>query len=180
MPAYFLRHGQSQANIENIFAGQKEDSRLSELGFKQAEVASKEIAKAGITRIIASPLMRAQQTAEIVAQGINFTGTIEEDQRIAEYDMGVLTGQPDRDITSHELVFAEGAEDPIVFRERVVDFLKELHGKKDTTLIVSHAGVGRIIEATKQGTDPAEFYDVEGYPNALVVELDLDWLNNYE
>lgn len=180
MPVYFLRHGQSKANIEGVFAGQKENSPLSELGFEQAEAAAQEIATVGIARIVTSPLVRARQTAETVASKIGFAGSIKVDARIAEYDMGVLTGQPNRDITSRELVSAEGAEDPIAFRDRVVDFLKELRSKEDTTLIVSHAGVGRIIEAAKQGIDPAEFYSIEGYPNAHVIELDLGWLDNYE
>lgn len=34
---YFVRHGESEANVEKKFAGQKEDSPLTELGREQAK-----------------------------------------------------------------------------------------------------------------------------------------------
>lgn len=44
------------------------------------------------------------------------------------------------------------------------------------TLIVSHAGVGRIIECARIGRPLSEFYDIPEYPNATVVELDTTWM----
>lgn len=175
---YFLRHGESKANVEGLFAGQKEDSPLSNLGTKQAEVAAEELRTKHFNRIIASKLNRTRQTAEAVAKVIGFDPSkIEYDDRIVEYDMGSLTGTPIRKVTSDELVSAEGAEDVNDFQERVVAFLKEHKDLPEDILVVSHAGVGRIIECTKQGLDPRDFYDIAPYPNAHAVELDLDWLN---
>ena len=175
---YFLRHGESKANIEGLFAGQKEDSPLSDKGVEQAEVAAQGLRSMHFNRIIASKLNRTRQTAEIVAKVIGFNPSkIEYDDRVIEYDMGTLTGTPIRRVTSDELVSAEGAEDASHFQARVISFLKEHKDLSQNILLVSHAGVGRIIECTKQGLDPRTFYDLAPYPNAHAVELDLDWLN---
>lgn len=175
---YFLRHGESKANVEGLFAGQKEDSLLSNTGIEQAEAAAQELRNRNFSRIVASKLNRARQTAEVVARVIGFDPSkIEYDDRIMEYDMGSLTGTPIRKVTSDELVSAEGAEDAVHFQARVVSFLKEQKDLPEDILLVSHAGVGRIIECAKQGLDPRTFYDLEPYPNAHAVELDLDWLN---
>ena len=175
---YFLRHGESNANIEGLFAGQREDSSLSERGVQQAEAASQELRSQKFDRIIASRLNRTRQTAEIAAKIIDFDPSkIEYDERVIEYDMGSLTGTPIRKVTSSELISAEGAENVAHFQKRVISFLREYKDSSQNILLVSHAGVGRIIECTKKGLDPRTFYDIAAYPNAHAVELNLDWLN---
>lgn len=175
MAIYFLRHGQSQANVDGLFAGQREDSELTDLGKEQASTAGAGLADKDIVKIISSPLRRARKTAEIVAQALG-TSPVEFDDRLLEYDMGSLTGQPHTKVTSRELIAAEGAEDPVTFQNRVLSFLREHKDDEGNLLIVSHAGVGRTIEAARQGIDPADFYDLPAYPNAQAVLLDLDWL----
>ncbi len=66
---YFVRHGESQNNVEGVFAGQRNDSQLTEKGKKQARAAGKEFQdkRVRIDRIISSPLKRALGTAEIIA-----------------------------------------------------------------------------------------------------------------
>lgn len=93
--------------------------------------------------------------------------------------MGALTGTPNKDkaVTSKELISAEGAEDPQLFQQRVLDAFAEYSTLPGAILLVSHAGVGRIIEASKQGLAPDVFYDLPSYPNAQAVELDVDWMN---
>lgn len=174
---YFLRHGQSEANLKGLFAGQREDSPLTAKGFEQAEAAAEGLKPLHIDRIISSPLRRTRQTAEEVAKVINFDlNKIEFDDRILEYDMGARTGTPNKEITSEEMVSAEGVEDPALFQERVVLFLREYKGSNQNILMVSHAGVGRIIENAKQDLNPRGFYDLAPYPNAQAIKLDLKWL----
>jgi len=72
MALYFLRHGESVANVNGLFAGQKDDTPLSELGFEQAREAAIELKPLGIQRIIASKLKRTHQTAVEVADVIGF------------------------------------------------------------------------------------------------------------
>lgn len=175
MSLYFLRHGQSEANVKHVFAGQKENSPLTELGKQQAEIAADDLKAAGITKIVSSNLIRAKQTAETVANKLDIAITF--DDRITEYDMGARTGTPNQTISSRELVSADGAEDPAAFKARVLEALRQYSGEDGVILLVSHAGVGRMIEALHRAIAPENFYDIEAYPNAQAVKLDLAWLD---
>lgn len=172
---YFIRHGESEANLKQIFAGQREDSPLTEVGRQQAKKAAKELVnkKIKIDRIISSPLKRAHETAKIVAERAGLNLKVEIDDRIAEYDMGDLTGTPHQKINSEKLIAAVGAEDPHKFRDRVKELLNELKQKDETVLLVSHAGVGRIIEVIKNNLKPSNFYDLEALPNAKLIVIDI-------
>lgn len=168
---FFVRHGESEANANQVFAGQRDDSPLTEVGRKQAQIAAKEIVERGIKieRIVVSPLLRARETAEIIIREAGLEEIeLAVDARIAEYDMGEFTGTPLRRISADERARARDVEDPARFMERVHKLLDELGGN---TLLVSHAGVGRVIEAKRQGKRAEEFYDLEAYPNAKVIEL---------
>lgn len=175
MTVYFLRHGESEANLRRAFAGQKDDSPLTEKGRAQAADAAELLKDRGINKIITTSLVRASNTAQIIADVLGCTD-ITIDDRLLEYDMGALTGTQNKVITSRDLVGAEGAENPEAFRQRVLDGLREVKHSVATTLIVSHAGVGRIIEAERRGIDPRDFHDIDPPPNAQPVVLDLDWL----
>lgn len=72
MAVYFLRHGQCKANLEEVFAGQGDDSELTELGFDQAATAGDTLAPLNIVRIISSNLVRASHTAETAGAKIGF------------------------------------------------------------------------------------------------------------
>jgi broad specificity phosphatase PhoE len=177
MPIYFLRHGESEANVRGVFAGQKDNAELSNLGIEQARKAGEELKPLGIQRIVASGLKRTNRTAHEVAIVIGFDETkIELDDRILEYDMGALTSTPLREVTSQELTSADGAEDAIAFKNRILSFLRQYKDSPEIILVVSHGGVGRAIEAAKQGVDPHELFSMPLYPNASPVLLDLAWL----
>ena len=177
MPIYFIRHGESEANLKQVFAGQREDSPLTQTGLQQAADAVKDLNGIQVDTIYSSPLLRARQTAEEVAKGIGYsTEAIVIDQRLTEYDMGSLTGTPLHAITSQELVSAEGAENVHDFCARIRSFLQEHKSDKVNILIASHAGVGRAIECMHQGIQPEEFYSIAPYPNGHVVKLNLSRL----
>ncbi len=177
MAVYFLRHGQCKANLEKVFAGQGDDSELTGLGFEQAALAGDTLAPLNIVRIISSNLIRASHTAETAGAKIGFEPKdIVIDERLAEYDLGSLTGRPRYKITSAELVSAEGAENPNNFLQRVIGSIRDYKDLPGNTLIVSHAGVGRIIECARVGRSLSEFYDIPEYPNATVVGLDTSWM----
>lgn len=66
---YFVRHGQSQANVDRVYAGQ-DNSPLTEHGKLQAKLAGEHAKMLSIDHIISSPLKRAHDTALIVAKEI--------------------------------------------------------------------------------------------------------------
>jgi 2,3-bisphosphoglycerate-dependent phosphoglycerate mutase len=86
-----LRHGQSTANAEGYHQGQH-DFPLSELGLRQAQaLASRWLAEGAVfDHLIASPLARARQTAEIIAETLGLA--VEFDPDWMERDNGVLAG----------------------------------------------------------------------------------------
>ena len=62
---WFLRHGESVANAAGRFAGQGDDSPLTEKGRTQARQAAHRLPD-GLTWIVSSPLRRARESATIV------------------------------------------------------------------------------------------------------------------
>lgn len=174
---YFVRHGESQANVDNIFAGPTYYAPLTENGRSQAAREAARLQERGIKfdTIIASPIERAKDTSIIIAEGIGFdVDKIKFDQRLVEYDMGALSGQSMMDVSPIERTSADGAENPELFKQRVTEVLDQASKIPGNTLLVSHAGVGRMIEVIRTDTDPARFYELDGYPNAQVVELKPD------
>jgi len=174
---YFVRHGESEANRKKLFAGQKDDSPLTDEGREQARITGLEIKKRGITfdRIVSSPLKRAYETAEIIADVLDLeVSMIALDARIQEYDMGIYTGTPHQRVPSIEFVYAEGCEDPFAFKARIEAGIRDALANEGNTLVASHAGVGRMLDAIKEGVGPEYFYDRPGWPNASVTVI--DWI----
>lgn len=66
--AYVMRHGQTDANANEIEQGSADFSRLTDLGKEQAINAYRALAEKRITSIYTSPLTRARQTLEQLRQ----------------------------------------------------------------------------------------------------------------
>ncbi len=64
---FLLRHGETQANIEQRYQGQGE-SHLSELGIEESEELSKFLAKEDFCAIYSSTLSRSHETAKMIAR----------------------------------------------------------------------------------------------------------------
>ena len=67
MKIYAARHGQTRWNVENIVCG-RSDIPLTAEGEKQAQALADKAADCRLDVIIASPMIRAQQTARAVAE----------------------------------------------------------------------------------------------------------------
>lgn len=87
---YIFRHGQSSYNVDCRIQGRTNDSKLSNLGKRQALDVGKKLEGRGIEVIITSPLKRAIQTAELVNETLNVP--IIKDERFIEVDVGVVEG----------------------------------------------------------------------------------------
>jgi probable phosphoglycerate mutase len=85
-----VRHGESHANRHHIFA--EDHTPLTDLGRKQAlQVAGRIAARFQPAAIVASPLERAKQTAEIIGRELGLA--VEVMPGLEESDFGVLKGQ---------------------------------------------------------------------------------------
>lgn len=69
MKIYFVRHGQSVANINELEQGPEEP--LSDLGREQAAFVAKRFSDIPVTRVIASTYARASETGEIIASALS-------------------------------------------------------------------------------------------------------------
>jgi broad specificity phosphatase PhoE len=78
---HMLRHGEVH-NPEKILYGRLPGYRLSELGVQMAKAAAESLAGRDITYLVASPLERAQQTAEPFAEQLGLPVAV--DDRLIE------------------------------------------------------------------------------------------------
>jgi broad specificity phosphatase PhoE len=93
MRLYFVRHGESEANVLHEVSNRGYKHPLTENGRQQAAVLARSLAGVAVTRIYTSPLMRAVQTAEILAAALGAGVTMT--SALREYDCGVLEGRSD-------------------------------------------------------------------------------------
>lgn len=72
MRVYFVRHGQSISNAAVLLnrdnSSQDKGDALTELGWEQGEALGERLKGEGITRIISSPMRRAQETASAIEE----------------------------------------------------------------------------------------------------------------
>ena len=88
---YFIRHGETEWNKLNLYTGSK-DIPLNQTGIAQAKKAALLLKNKDIAHIVSSKLMRASQTAEIIAQTINKPISIA--KNIEERYLGSKEGKP--------------------------------------------------------------------------------------
>ena len=92
---YLVRHGESEWNREGRIQGQF-NSPLTEFGVAQAKAISSFLSdhlSYDQIQIYSSPLGRAQQTAEIIAEGINQSvESIVIEPRLNDFNLGEIAG----------------------------------------------------------------------------------------
>lgn len=84
-----LRHGQTPLSVEKRFSGVG-DRPLTEVGLAQAGAAARRLRGCSAVAVVASPLRRAAQTADLVAAEIGVAVTVDEGLR--ETDFGDWEG----------------------------------------------------------------------------------------
>ena len=70
MKLYFVRHGESEANVLQVISNRGWMHPLTEKGRQQANTLAEKLRGAGITKIYTSPLRRAVETAEILSRSL--------------------------------------------------------------------------------------------------------------
>ena len=137
-PFYYLRHGETQSNACRIIAGSL-DVDLTQLGREQAIAAAQVLANEPITAIYTSPLRRARETAQPVAEILRLPINVL--PAIAERNWGELEGKP-RDTIIRGATPA-GGESTEYFTRRVLAGLAQIDA--DVPLVVAHSGVFRVL-----------------------------------
>ena len=162
MKIYVARHGQTEWNVLCKVCG-RTDLPLTERGLEQARALALEAEKCNLDIIIASPMLRAQQTAQAVAErcGLN----VLTDERLIEQDYGECEGLDRLDPTflSCKRNFATrypGGESMLDLAHRVYGFLEDLKVKYPgkTVLLVCHGGVMRSIRSYFEDMTNEEYF----------------------
>ena len=86
---HLLRHGQTEHTPERRYSG-RNDLPLSRTGRAEAEAAGVRAKELGIEVVVASPLRRTRETAELVAAALGLPVTYDDD--LVELDFGDLEG----------------------------------------------------------------------------------------
>lgn len=95
MKFYLLRHGQTRWNIEGKIQG-KTDIPLNETGMEQAECLARAMEDCRVSALFSSPLLRARQTAGVVAEKTGLEVTVLPE--LKEVDFGLWEGMTWKDI----------------------------------------------------------------------------------
>ena len=156
-----IRHGETALNAKGCYYG-RTDAVLSEKGISQARYLKEILKEVSFDYIVASPLVRAYNTAQIVME--EREQEIFGDRRLMEQDFGIFEGMTYKEIQStypkeldawneefstYRIPEGESFAD---VRSRAEDFLRDIpsgrESKGEKMLIVAHKGtLGHLLAA---------------------------------
>ena len=146
-----LRHGRSRADDEGVHEG-RYDSPLTDVGREQATRLAQHWRDRGVQfdRVVCSSLVRARETAEIVAAALGVD--VEVSDLWMEHDNGPLAGLTEEEATARfppppfrsrwAPLTAAGGESVEAFHRRASEALETLlNGRGERLLVVAHGGI---------------------------------------
>jgi broad specificity phosphatase PhoE len=153
---YFVRHGESTANLRREFCNTGVKHPLTENGVEQARAVAGALSGLPVERIYTSPLWRAVQTARILAETLQTPLEIAEALR--EWSVGIYEGTTDpagwalhRQVQDDWFIHSRldsrmpGGESYLEIQERFVPFMEGLvRDGKDADrniVLVAHGGL---------------------------------------
>ena len=150
MKLLVIRHGESEADLLDVHEG-RADFALTERGHRQAEAMANYVAdNYDISKIYASTLTRAKQTAQHLSDKTGIS--IVFDENLMEFNNGLLAGLPRAvvrekypevpDLPIDKAVY--GQESQVEFRQRAENALSRIMNEAEndeTIAVVSHGGM---------------------------------------
>lgn len=91
MKIFIVRHGETESNKAKRLMGKRVDESLNFEGIKQANELAKDIYEGEFDVIFTSPLKRASETAEIIANKVKVQ--IIKKEELMERDFGSMSGK---------------------------------------------------------------------------------------
>ena len=171
---YVVRHGETDYNAQGICQGQLCNIGLNQKGREQALELASRLKDAKIGAIYCSPLLRAKETAEIIADSLSLSVVV--NNGIIEGNFGVSEGKPMAEIRTwpiyrqwtspdpkYDHVHYENGESKQEIRQRVIRTIEEIcsHEQAEHILIVAHSA---IVRAMHWATGNC----IQGMPNGSV------------
>lgn len=156
MKIFFARHGESQANLLHEISNRGLRHPLTQRGRQQARTLAEKLEHHSLLKIYCSPVLRAIETAVIVAHQLSVD--YEVTQALREYDLGELEGRADEKTWQlwqqlfddwmkhrHWQRRAPGGESFYDVKNRFVPFINGLiqqYGSTDANLLcIGHGGL---------------------------------------
>lgn len=151
MKLYVARHGETAWNNAYLVCGST-DLPLTERGMEQAQTLAELVKGKGIQAIVASPMIRAMQTAQPAAHALNLP--VETEPGFREQDYGIYEGKrrDDPGFLANKRQFAlryPGGESHLDLACRVYDALGRIRERypHGAVLILCHGAVCRTIRS---------------------------------
>jgi broad specificity phosphatase PhoE len=156
MRLYFVRHAQSEANVQMVISNRDLPHSLTNLGRQQAEALAQSLADVPLAAMYSSPIVRAVETARIVATIKDLS--IEIADALREPDCGIMEGRGDEEAwAEHDRVVRdwaieckfdsriEGGENYYDLRARFVPFVEQViaahDGSDHNVLLITHGSL---------------------------------------
>jgi broad specificity phosphatase PhoE len=157
MKLYFVRHGESIANLLREFSNRGFKHGLTERGIEQAEALAQNLRGVPFSQVYASPIKRAYQTAEIMSEALGIP--LEVTDALREFDCGVLEGKSDPESWAlFDRVFEQWqqgqweeripkGESHLQIQARFIPFINEIiqNPEGENILLVGHGGTYRCM-----------------------------------
>jgi broad specificity phosphatase PhoE len=177
---YVVRHGATAWNKANIFRGRR-DIPLDEQGRLEAAHAARALSEVPLAAIYSSPLSRARETAEAIADGRGLAVIV--DEAFTDIDYGEWTEYWETEVRrkfrgryrqwkeSPHLVKFPGGESLDDVRHRAAPRLMQLARRHPESAIalVSHRVVLKLLLCEAKGLDNSHFWDVRLDTGAISV-----------
>ncbi|KGR77150.1 histidine phosphatase family protein [Ureibacillus manganicus] len=168
-----IRHGETDWNANGIIQGTL-NTELNNRGKQQAESCATYLSKKNWDMIITSPLNRAKDTANIIANKISFNVEIMDE--FMEKHYGEAVGSP----LTNKALQDQAGEQFILFKKRVLGGLNRIIEKYDNKkiLLVTHGDVIQVILTTLFQSNE---YNIK-VNNASLSEIEFNkvqWTINY-
>ncbi len=169
---YLARHGTTDWNQEEIFRG-RIDCRLNEMGRAEARALAGAFQETSLEAIFSSPLSRAKETAQAVAE--NHGLTVIAEPAFLDIDFGEWQGLPLKEVREKyselyrtwlekpQAVTFPGGENITQVRDRAWEGLWRVvqsHAEK-TVFIVTHRVVTKVLICALLGLDIAHFWQIK-------------------
>ncbi|WP_152656282.1 histidine phosphatase family protein [Oceanobacillus sp. CFH 90083] len=151
MQILLIRHGESKADILKVHEG-RADFSLTKKGHQQVKKLAEVVkTKYSANKIYSSTLIRAKETAEVIADNLNKSIIFEDD--LMEQNNGILAGMPLSEVNNvkkpcylHESI--QDGESAIDFRLRIEKVFSKIiveNEEERRVAIVTHGGVINCI-----------------------------------
>lgn len=168
---YLIRHGQTAWNKEEIFRG-RTNVPLDETGLKQADLAGEYFKRMEIHAIYSSPLARAWQTAEKIAEPRSMK--VQPLEGVIDMSFGSWEGHPHQEIREMDpqtyrqwrdephLARLPGGETLDGVRLRAMAALEAVvqSNPNNTVIVVSHRVVNKVLICGILGIDNSHFWQI--------------------